>query len=79
MEDHLYLGAVLGQEIEQALGGNDLGDLALGDIAPFVVAAQAIDHDEFAVAPRFQRRQQVGPDEAGASGHHIHEIILVAH
>jgi len=40
MEDHLDLGAILGEEVEQMLRRDDLGDLTLGDVAPLVVAAQ---------------------------------------
>ena len=54
------------------LGRDDLGDFALGDVAPFVVAAQTVDHHQLAIGALFQRRQQVRPDEAGAAGYHIH-------
>ena len=43
----------------------------LGEVAPFALAAQQVDHDGFVPAPR-QRRLQVGADEAGAASYQDH-------
>ena len=63
------------EEVEQLLGVNDVGQFALGDIAPFVVGAQPVADHQLAGAPLFQGRQDIGPDEAGTAGNENHRTL----
>jgi hypothetical protein len=53
-------------------GRSSGGRFPLGDIAPFVVAAQPVADHEIGRAAGLERRDQVGADEAGAAGNHDH-------
>ncbi len=67
MDHGLELPAL--QPREQLGRRNDIGELALGEVMPFALGAQHIaDHD--VEAPGIvQRRDNIGPDKTGSTGH----------
>ena len=57
------------QVVEQILRRDDLGELALGDVAPFLIRTEPVADDDLVPAPRLEPRHQVRSDETGAAGH----------
>ena len=60
------------EEIEQLLGVDDVGQLALGDILPLAVVAQAVTNHQTPGAALFQSGQDIGPDEPGSACDNVH-------
>ncbi len=64
--------ALGGEEVFERFGCDEGRELALAEIAPFLVAAEPVADDDVGQASLFQRRDQVRADEAGAAGDEDH-------
>ena len=76
MHDRLDLADMAVEIGKQGVGGNDVGELALGDVAPLVAVAQAVADDHRPAALFLQGGDDVGPDEAGSAGDHDHGVFI---
>ena len=70
VDDGVELAAV--EPGEQLAGRHHVGQLALGEIAPFAVAAEHVVDDDVAAAGLVQAGHDVRPDEPGPAGDQQH-------
>jgi hypothetical protein len=73
MKHRLDGAAMVGEEIEQLLRRQDVGQLSFGDVAPLVALAEVVAEHQVGAAARLEGGQQVGADEAGPAGDDDHE------
>src|SRR5712691_3450584 len=64
--------ARVSEERRELLRRNDSGKLALGEVAPFLAAAEAVAYNEIALAALLEGGDQIGADESGAAGNDDH-------
>ena len=74
MEDRLDRRSLPIEETGQRFRGDRLCNVVLGEIAPFVVAAESVTDHQIAGAAIGKRRHQVRSDESGAAGYDDHGI-----
>ena len=55
---------------------HDVGELALGEVAPFAVVAEQVANRDVGAARVIQRGHDVRSDKTGAPGHQQHEMSL---
>ena len=63
-------------QCQQLRRRHDVGELALGEIAPFAVMAEHIANGDIGAAGVIQRGHDVRPDKTGATGHQQHDASL---
>ncbi len=68
MKDRLDVTAEPLQPREQPFDRHDLGEIALGDVAPFIATAEAVDDDEIGMAALVELGRQHRADKAAAAG-----------
>jgi hypothetical protein len=57
-----------------SVAGDDVRELALGEIAPFAVMAEHIANRHIGAISVIQRGHEIRPDKTGAAGHKQHDI-----
>ena len=75
MKDRVEPARLRGEEVFQRLGRDERRELALAEIAPFLVGAEPVADDNVGQAPLFQRRDEVRADEAGTAGNEDHGLL----
>ena len=55
---------------------HDVGELALGEVAPFAVMAEQVADGDIGAAGVVQRGHDVRSDKTGAAGHQQHDVSL---
>src|SRR5579883_772875 len=80
MKDRLDLAGFGGEEALELFRGDERRQLALGEVPPFLAAAQAVADGEVLPAGLIQGGDEVRADEAGVAGHKDHRgrVQLVA-
>ena len=73
--DHRFEG-LAGQPGGEFLGRDDIGELALAQVLPFIALAQQVTDHHGAAAGRIERRHDVAADEAGAAGDENHLGVM---
>ena len=64
------------QPVRQFGRRHDVGELALGEIAPFAVMAEHVADRDVGAAGVIQRGHDVRSDKTGATGHQQHDVSL---
>ncbi len=67
---------LVAEKCREPLGRDDGGELALGEVAPFVAVAEPVADDEIMPSARLERSDQIGADETGAAGDEDHRACL---
>src|SRR5690242_12829378 len=76
MKDRAYLFAEAVEPGPKPVDSDDLEEVAFGDVAPFVAAAEAVDDDKIGVAVLVQMCSEHRADKAAAAGHDNHNGTL---
>ena len=72
MDDGIEPAAL--EPVQQLGRRHEVGELALGEIAPFAVMAEHIANRDIGAAGVIQRGHDVRSDKTGASGHQQHAV-----
>ena len=72
MDDGVEPAAV--QPVRQFARRHDVGELALGEIAPFAVMAEHVADDDVGAARLVERGHDIRSDKTGAPGHQQHDV-----
>ncbi len=74
MDDGLQPAAF--QPVRQLRRRHDVGELALGEIAPFAILAEHVAHGDIGAARVIQRGHDIRSDKTGPPGHQQHSVAL---
>src|SRR5216684_4325897 len=73
MKHRLDVSAVAVEPGRKPVDREDVAEIALGDVAPFVPGAEAVDDDEIRAARVIERGSEDRADKPAAAGYHQHQ------
>ncbi len=76
MEERADGAGMIGEKRQERLGRNDRRELALGEVAPLRLMAQAVADDDVMLVPFLERGREVRAEEAGTTGDDDHGSLL---
>ncbi len=62
------------QPLRQLRGRNNIGELTLGEIAPFAITTEDVADHDVGSAGVVQRGHDIRPDKTGSAGHQQHSV-----